>query len=220
MLTVDTCRLKGTCTAPTLNATAQHHTIPHSSIFSHRYSSKFHLLLPILPGLLVLFFVYPHLSFIPSPVAVSSCQNTDLSLSLSLYVRSVLFSSRLALGPTQTPIQWVTGIKRTGHEADYSPSSSPKVQNAWSYTTTLPYVFMTWYLVKHKSDSSVGIALGYGMDDRGSRVRFPAGVGNFSVHHRVQNGSGAHPASYPMGTRGSFPGGKATGSWSWPLTSI
>jgi hypothetical protein len=38
--------------------------------------------------------------------------------------------------------------------------------------------------------------------------------------HRVQNGSGAHPASYPMGTRGSFLGGKATGAWSWPLTSI
>jgi hypothetical protein len=50
-------------------------------------------------------------------------------------------------------------------------------------------------------DSSVGIELGYGLDDRGSRVRFPAGAGNFSLHHRVQNGSGAHPASYPMGTR-------------------
>jgi hypothetical protein len=61
-------------------------------------------------------------------------------------------------------------------------------------------------------DSSVGIALGYGLDDRGSRVRFPARAGNFSLHHRVQNGSGAHPASYPMGTRGSFPGGKAAGA--------
>jgi hypothetical protein len=59
-------------------------------------------------------------------------------------------------------------------------------------------------------DSSVGIALGYGLDDRGSRVRFPAGAGNFSLHHRVQNGTGAHPASYPMGTRGSFPGGKSS----------
>jgi hypothetical protein len=47
-----------------------------------------------------------------------------------------------------------------------------------------------------------GIALGYSLDDRGSRVRFPAGAGNFSLHHRVQNGSGAHPASYPMGTGG------------------
>jgi hypothetical protein len=51
-------------------------------------------------------------------------------------------------------------------------------------------------------DSSVGIALGYGLDDRGSRVRFPAGAGNFSLHHHVQNGSVAHPASYPMGTLG------------------
>jgi hypothetical protein len=47
-------------------------------------------------------------------------------------------------------------------------------------------------------DSSIGIALGYGLDDRGS---IPGGT--------VQNGSGVHSASYPMGTRGSFPGGEA-----------
>jgi hypothetical protein len=46
----------------------------------------------------------------------------------------------------------------------------------------------------------------------GSRVRLSAGAGNFSLHHRVQSGSGAHPASYPMGIRGSFPGGKAAGA--------
>jgi hypothetical protein len=61
-------------------------------------------------------------------------------------------------------------------------------------------------------DSSVGIALGYGLDDQGSRVRFPAWAGNFSLHHRIQKGSEAHSASYPMGTRGSFPGGKAAGT--------
>jgi hypothetical protein len=60
--------------------------------------------------------------------------------------------------------------------------------------------------------SSVGIALGYGLDDRDSRVRFPAGAGNFSLHHRVHNGPVTHPASYPMGTRGSFLGGKAAGA--------
>jgi hypothetical protein len=43
---------------------------------------------------------------------------------------------------------------------------------------------------------------------------------NFSLHHHVRNGSGVYPASYPMGTRGSFRGGKAAGVWSWPLTSI
>jgi hypothetical protein len=60
-------------------------------------------------------------------------------------------------------------------------------------------------------DSSVGIALGYGLDDP-----IPGGAGNFSLHRRVQNGSGAHPPSYPMGTRGSFPGGKA--GWGLKLT--
>jgi hypothetical protein len=65
---------------------------------------------------------------------------------------------------------------------------------------------------KKSRDSSVGIALGYGLDDQGSGVRFPAGAGNFSLHHRVQDGSGAHPASYPMSTRGSFLGGKAAGA--------
>jgi hypothetical protein len=45
----------------------------------------------------------------------------------------------------------------------------------------------------------------------GSRVRFPAGAGNFSLHHRVQNGYGDLPASYPTGTRGSFSGVKRPG---------
>jgi hypothetical protein len=40
------------------------------------------------------------------------------------------------------------------------------------------------------------------------RVWILAGAGNFSLHHHVQAGSGFHPASYPMGTRGSFLGVK------------
>jgi hypothetical protein len=66
-----------------------------------------------------------------------------------------------------------------------------------------------------KRDQS--IALSYGLDDRDSRVRFPSGAENLSLKHRVQNCSGVHPASYPMGTRGSFLGSKAAGAWSWPL---
>jgi hypothetical protein len=61
-------------------------------------------------------------------------------------------------------------------------------------------------------DRSVGIATGYGLDDRMIGVRFPAGSGSFSFRRRVQTVSGAHPASYPMGTRSSFPGGKAAGA--------
>jgi len=52
--------------------------------------------------------------------------------------------------------------------------------------------------------------LSYGLDDRGSRVLFPAVAVNF--HNRVQNGSGAHPAFYPKVTGGSFSGGKAAGA--------
>jgi hypothetical protein len=59
---------------------------------------------------------------------------------------------------------------------------------------------------------SVGIALGYRLDDRGSRVPFLAGTGNFSLNHRVQNGSGSHPDSYPLGARASFSGVKRPSS--------
>jgi hypothetical protein len=49
-------------------------------------------------------------------------------------------------------------------------------------------------IITMSRDSSVGMAVGYGLDDQDSRVRFPAGAGNFSLHHRVQNCSGAKAA--------------------------
>jgi len=39
-------------------------------------------------------------------------------------------------------------VKRPGREADHSPPSDAEV-NAWSYTSTPPYVFMAWCLVKY-----------------------------------------------------------------------
>ncbi|PNF40176.1 hypothetical protein B7P43_G08264, partial [Cryptotermes secundus] len=59
-------------------------------------------------------------------------------------------------------------------------------------------------------DGAVGIATAYGLDDRGVAVRVPVGS-EFSLLHTVQTGSGAHPTSYPMGTRGSLAGGKWIG---------
>jgi hypothetical protein len=59
--------------------------------------------------------------------------------------------------------------------------------------------------------SSGSIVSDYGLDDRDDRaieVRSPTGA-DFSSSPCVQTGSGAHPASYPTGTGGSFPGGKA-----------
>jgi hypothetical protein len=52
-------------------------------------------------------------------------------------------------------------------------------------------------------DSSVGITMGWI-----SRVRFPT-VQEFPLLDSIQTNSGAHPASYPMGTGYSFPGGKS-----------
>jgi hypothetical protein len=40
-----------------------------------------------------------------------------------------------------------------------------------------------------------------------------------SLLHVFQIGSGVQPTSYPLGTRGSFPGGKAAGALTWPITS-
>jgi hypothetical protein len=59
-------------------------------------------------------------------------------------------------------------------------------------------------------DSSVGIATVYGLDDRGVGVRVPVGS-RISLLHVVQTGSGAHPASYPMGTGGFSSGVKLPG---------
>jgi hypothetical protein len=79
--------------------------------------------------------------------------------------------------------------------------------------TIFCYFTITRRCIFFKSrDGSVGIALGYGPDDRGSWFLFPSVAGNFSLHHRLQDGSGAHPASYPVGTRCSFSGGKAAGA--------
>jgi len=51
-------------------------------------------------------------------------------------------------------------------------------------------------------------------------VRFPAMDWILPPHHRVQNGSGAQPASYPMGTRVSFPGSKVAVMWSLQISLI
>jgi hypothetical protein len=67
------------------------------------------------------------------------------------------------------------------------------------------------YYLYGSRDSVVGKAAGYGLDDRGVVVRVPVGS-RFSLLHVVQTGIGIHPAFYPMGTEGYFPGGKTTGA--------
>jgi hypothetical protein len=50
--------------------------------------------------------------------------------------------SKLVLGPTQPPIQWVRMAHSPGCEADHSYPPSAEVTNAWGYTSTYPYIFM------------------------------------------------------------------------------
>jgi hypothetical protein len=64
-------------------------------------------------------------------------------------------------------------------------------------------------------DSSAGIAMDYGLDVQ----RLIPDRGKIFLLRSVHTGSGAYPVYYPVGTEGSFPGGKVAGSWSWPLTS-
>jgi hypothetical protein len=71
----------------------------------------------------------------------------DSRLGLGIFLFTT--ASRTALGPTQPPIQWVSGplslaVKRTGREADRSPHLVPRSKNEWSYTSTPQYAFMAW----------------------------------------------------------------------------
>jgi hypothetical protein len=42
------------------------------------------------------------------------------------------------------------GVKLPEREAEHSLSPSAEVKNAWTYTSSQPYMFMAWYLVKHR----------------------------------------------------------------------
>jgi hypothetical protein len=71
-------------------------------------------------------------------------------------------------------------------------------------------IILLVYLYSRSRVSSGSIVSDYGLDDRAIGVRFPVGAKDFSCILCVQTGSGAHPASCPMGTGGPFPGGKST----------
>jgi hypothetical protein len=58
-----------------------------------------------------------------------------------IYLRSILILS------SHVRLRLPSGV----FEADHSPPSIAEVKNAWSHTSTLPYVFMAWYLVKHRN---------------------------------------------------------------------
>jgi hypothetical protein len=95
----------------------------------------------------------------------------------------------------------------------------------WIWNALLIYVINNWLKYLKRLNNFTEYGHFCEADSRSAtswlcRGSSPGRGGNVSLHHRVHTGTVCHPASYPMGTRGSFPGGKATGAWSWPLTSI
>jgi hypothetical protein len=78
-------------------------------------------------------------------------------------------ASRPALGHTSPPIQLVPRtfsprVNQKERETDHSPPSSAEVKNAWSCTSTQPYVFIAWCLIKHNirlHDVIISEAQGY-----------------------------------------------------------
>jgi hypothetical protein len=72
-------------------------------------------------------------------------------------------------------------------------------------------IFCSVIVLYRNQDCSFSIAVGYGLDAQGIGVQFPIRARDFSFLHGVQTRTGAHPASYKMGTRGFSPGGKVVG---------
>jgi hypothetical protein len=62
----------------------------------------------------------------------------------------LLFTS--ASRPALEPTLLYEGHKRPGSEADHSPPANTEIKNAWTYISTLEYVFTAWYLVKHRDN--------------------------------------------------------------------
>jgi hypothetical protein len=80
------------------------------------------------------------------------------------------------------------------------------------------YLYTLYYFASYSLLFGAGVAqsvqwVGYWLDDQGS-IPGKGSSEIFSLRHRVQTGSGAHPASYWMSTGCSYPWGKAARSWS------
>jgi hypothetical protein len=70
----------------------------------------------------------------------------------------------------------------------------------------MPYYDLIYFTNVVEPCSSVSIVSGYGLDDQAIEVRSPPEARSFSCSFCVQTGSGAHPASFTMGTGDSLPG--------------
>jgi hypothetical protein len=141
------------------------------------------------------------------------CFNTVLPFSLHSIRR--VFLEKLAIAnfwSINYLLLWNPNVHYCGHK---SPTLDPMLSQMNSYYSYSIFCKIYFSMIR------TGTAQLYssGLRDEWPVVLVPAGSANFSLYHCFQTGSGAHPASYPMNTRGSSPDDKAAWAWRWPLTS-
>jgi hypothetical protein len=101
----------------------------------------------------------------------------------------------------------IGGSPQTGPESD--PQLPLQCDVCPGLIGRVHYSFKLGIFSQGSRDSSVSIATGYGLE-------FDPWQGqDFSLLCSIQTSSGAHPASYPMGTGGDFPRGEVARVWSW-----
>jgi hypothetical protein len=112
--------------------------------------------------------------------------------------------------PQYILMSWCIVKHRASHSFIHSfihPFIHPELDN-WDGNMRQSHILTGWnllsFLILGTWNRGAGVAQWY---SSGLRVWVPGGAGYFSPHHRIQTGSEAHPASYPMGTRDPFTGG-------------
>jgi len=119
------------------------------------------------------------------------------------------------------PLKWPTRLVAVSHTSDESDAHNqqhftsafrtPLINMLLKALTFESQSFLTHIFCTPLKYQSHSISFSIPQANDTSRVRFPAGAGNFPLHHRVKNRSGAHPASYSMGTGALSVGVRRTG---------
>jgi hypothetical protein len=135
--------------------------------------------------------------------------------------------SRVAIGSTTesedissertAKYSYVTSLVQTVAQSEclllcsQGPSTGPCPQPDQSSACNSICITFILILSSHSCRGiAVGIATGYGLEDRGSELESRWG-NEFSLLRIGQTGSGVHPSYHPMGNAGPFLGGKAAG---------
>jgi hypothetical protein len=109
----------------------------------------------------------------------------------------------------QDHIPEIAGSAEQNHDKPQSDMKFKCCISRGMSTTKQRFQVFDSYARSYGSRNSVtGIATGYGLDDREVEVQVPVGSKIFFSPRR-RDRLWAHQTSYPRGTRGSFPGGKA-----------